>query len=145
MIVFQTHDGGRISLSVDDLNRYPNSLLTIMYKWNEEQTIMLDYIDSDNLFILYRIYKDIPLPDFNMYSNKHLYEFQSESLGSVNLIDYYMLSYQDLRIEEETQDTLGDSQTSISFSDDFIANWESESESEQDSVSDWSDDEGIWD
>jgi hypothetical protein len=144
MVLFQTLDGTNISLSTDDLNKHPNSLLSILYNWDNEQSITLDNLTSDNLILLYKIYKDIPVPDFNVYSNKHMYEFYSDSLGSVNLLDYYMLSYQDLRLESSSQDQFGDSETSASFTDDFVANWESEQSEEEDTVSDWSDDEGIW-
>ncbi len=143
MITFTTSDNSSISIPQELLDRYPDSLLSSMARWGSSP-ILVQNISFDQLHILSNIYNDIPVPDPLYYSNTPLYQFMDNGL-MVDLLYYFMIPLKDVHFLPIPQDEEGDSETERTFTDDFNANWELSSIPEDTSeVSDWSDDEGIW-
>ena len=143
MATFVTSDSGYITLSREDLDKYPDSLLTCLSRWSESSVILVENINRDQLNILESIYTGRAIPDPSYYSNSHLYQFQDGMM--INMLDYFMIPIQEVDFQPIPQDETGDSETDRTFTDDFNANWELSSIPETSSeVSDWTDDEGIW-
>ena len=145
-MLFKTLHGPPVQILKEELEIYPDSLLSAMYRFYEYNTepIVIFNISDEQLTILSKIYKKQPIPNNSYYKYKSLYEFVDAD-AVYDLLDYFMIPLEGVLFEVEADDAPTEVHTEVS--DDFVANWpESEDEVEDgDEDSDWSVDEGTWD